>query len=107
MKTIFRTVIISALLAVTMTIANAGTKYEFTVTCQNRIFVVEWKTGDIDPGKEYLRVVTGTKNPSCSITDYNEARDKDLSKEEYSHEGGVINGIPFIGSILCKIFGCL
>jgi len=87
--------------------AYAGGTYLFSVTClQGESIVAEWKTGDIDPGKEYLRTVTGTKHPDCSIGDYNEATDGNRRKETYSHEGGVIQGIPFLGQILCGIFSC-
>ncbi|TIM76481.1 MAG: hypothetical protein E5Y58_05360 [Mesorhizobium sp.] len=39
----------------------------FHVSCADKN--VQWKTGDIDPGREYLRVVTGTNNLNCRITD--------------------------------------
>jgi len=83
-----------------------ATDYLFHVSCQNKLLVVEWNTGSVDPGKEYLRVATGTKYPSCAVADYNDARDKNLPRERYSHEGGVIAGIPFIGGIICSWFGC-
>ena len=55
-----------------LTTANtclAGGSYEFTVSCPNKHLVAEWNTGDIDPGKEYLRVATGQKFSGCSISD--------------------------------------
>ncbi len=58
------------------------------------------------PGKEFLRVSTGTKFPGCSTTDYNEATDSNLLRERYSHEVAVIQGIPLLGPIICGIFGC-
>lgn len=67
---------------------------------------MEWNTGSIDPGREYLRVVTGTKFPNCSISDYVDTNDGALPRERYSHEGGVISGVPFVGWIICGIFGC-
>jgi len=87
------------------TVCFAGTTYTFTVNCQNRSQVVEWGVGSIDPGKEYLRVVTGTKFPDCTVGEYNEATDKSLPKDRISHEGAVIQGIPLIGPILKGIFG--
>lgn len=67
--------------------AYAGGTYVFSVTCTSgESLVVEWRTGDIDPGKEYLRVATGQKHPSCSISDYNEATDAGRRKETYSHD---------------------
>lgn len=84
----------------------AGTIYEFTVSCSDKRLVVEWGVGDIDPGKEFLRVSTGTKYPGCSTTDYNPTTDSSLPRERYSHEAGVIQGIPLLGPIICGIFGC-
>lgn len=79
--------------------------YAFTVSCVDRHFVVEWGIGTIDPGKEYLRVMTGVRNPNCSITDYNPALDGHLPKDRYAGAGGVLQGTPPI-SILCGIFRC-
>lgn len=84
--------------------AQAGTTYVFTVTCASSAQVVEWGVGDIDPGKEFLRVSTGTHYPDCSITDYNE-RDAGLPRVRYSHEEAIIQGIPILGPILEGIFG--
>lgn len=84
----------------------AGTTYIFTVSCQDRSLVVEWGVGDIDPGKEFLRVSTGTKFPGCSVSDYNDARDQNLPRERYSHEAAVIQGVPLLGPIICGILGC-
>jgi hypothetical protein len=80
--------------------------YLFHVSCSSKKFVVEWKTGDVDPGREYSRFATGTKFPDCQISDYNPESDADLPRERYSHEGGIIAGIPFIGQVLCVIFDC-
>lgn len=84
----------------------AGTTYTFTITCPDRSQVVDWGVGDIDPGKEYLRVTTGTKFPGCGVTDYNDVTDRHLPRDRYSHEGAVIQGVPLIGPIYCGIFGC-
>lgn len=83
-----------------------ATDYLFHVSCQNTNLVVEWKTGDIDPGREFLRVSTGTKYPNCMVSDYDETHDGDLPREKYEHVAGVIAGIPLIGSIICYFFGC-
>ena len=85
--------------------AAHATDYKFHVGCADRNFVVHWATGVIDPGQEYLRVITGTKNPGCSIGDYNGARDAHLPVERHSDGGGIIQGIPGIG-IICGIFKC-
>jgi hypothetical protein len=82
-----------------------ATTYSFTVSCQANRFVQEWDTGAIDPGKEYLRVATGTKNPNCSVSDYNPATDGGLPKNVASGVGGVIQGIPPV-PIICGIFHC-
>ena len=72
-----------------------GASYKFTVRCQNGTAkVVEWKTGDIDPGKEYLRVATAEAN--CGVTDFDPASDSGLPVETRSHEGGVVSGIAGI-----------
>jgi len=83
-----------------------ATDYRFHVSCQTGPFVVLWSTGAVDPGKEYLRVVTGTKNPNCQVSDYNSAQDARLRVDRYSDAGGVVAGIPFVGPIICGIFGC-
>ena len=85
--------------------ANATT-YRFAVSCSNRRLVAEWDTGTVDPGKEYLRVTTGTKFANCSVTDYDATRDASLPVEKYSGATGVIEGIPLLGPILCGIFNC-
>lgn len=93
------------LLSICAAPANA-TDYLFHVSCDEKRFIAEWNTGSIDPGREYLRTVTGTKFPECSVRDYNAETDGDLPRERYSHEGGVVQGIPFVGPILCGIFNC-
>ena len=96
---------IAGVLATMHIVPAEAREYRFHVSCPNKALVVEWGIGAIDPGKEYLRVTTGTHYPGCSISDYNEARDKDLPKERHSDAGGVIKGIPLIGPILKGIFG--
>jgi hypothetical protein len=71
-----------------------ATSYLFTVSCESKRFVADWETGTIDPGKEYLRAATGTKNAGCMVGDYNESADKNLPRERYSDVGGVIQGLP-------------
>jgi hypothetical protein len=85
--------------------SSQATDYKFHVSCQQRSFNVIWKTGTIDPGKEYLRVVTGTRNAGCSIGDFNEATDGGLPTDEYSGAGGVLQGTPPV-AIICGIFHC-
>ena len=102
-----RTIVLTVFIATCIVASSAAaTDYLFHVGCSNRQLVAKWSTGTVDPGKEYLRTVTGTKFPDCSITDYDSTRDAGLPVETYSHEGGVIAGIPFVGSIICGIFGC-
>ena len=85
--------------------AHAGTNYKFTVTCPNKQLVASWNTGDIDPGKEFLRVSTGTNHPGCSIADFNPSRDGRLPVEVYSGATGVVQGIPLLGPILGRLLG--
>lgn len=85
--------------------AMAGTTYKFTITCGNRSGVAQWNTGDIDPGKEYLRVATGTNNPGCSVSDFNPASDGWMPVTTYEGPAGVVQGIPLVGQVLENIFG--
>jgi hypothetical protein len=87
-------------------VSASATDYLFHVSCSDKRLVVEWQTGTVDPGREYLRVATGTKFPNCVVSDYNELRDSQLPRERYSHEGGVIQGIPLLGTLLCWLFSC-
>lgn len=84
--------------------AHAGGVYKFSVTCPNKALVAQWNTGDIDPGREFLRVSTGTNHPGCSVTDYQPGRDDGKPVEVYSGAPAVVQGIPLLGSILGKIF---
>lgn len=87
-------------------IGPAGaTEYRFHVSCSDKNFVVVWRTGDVDPGREYLRTATGMKNANCSISDYNQATDERLPVDIYEGGEAVIYGFPPV-SILCGIFGC-
>src|SRR5262249_26622823 len=79
-------------------------EYRFHVSCPDKVLVVEWGIGAIDPGKEYLRMTTGTKYPGCSVTDSDDARDARLPKERHSDAGGVLVGIPLLGPLLSHIF---
>jgi hypothetical protein len=84
-----------------------ATDYKFAVSCQYDRFAILWQTGDIDPGREYLKFTTGTKYPDCSVSDFDQARDGNLRvADRFSHEGGVISGVPLIGTVICGIFGC-
>lgn len=70
------------------------TDYKFTVRCPNGTAkVIIWKTGDIDPGKEYLRLVTGTANPDCTVQDYNPAQDYAFPVEEKEGGGAIWDGL--------------
>lgn len=66
--------------------------YEFTVNCSSGSKVVQWGIGEIDPGKEYLRVATGTNNPGCGISDYVPSRDSHLPVERHDGAGAVFQG---------------
>lgn len=85
--------------------SSGATSYLFTVSCEGKRFVADWETGTVDPGKEYLRVATGTKNAGCLVADYTPARDKNLHRERYSDVGGVVQGFPPV-VIICAIFHC-
>lgn len=69
-----------------------GASYKFTLRCEDgTASVVEWKTGDVDPGKEYLRVAT--QKPGCGVKDFDPVMDNGLPVETRSHEGAVVSGI--------------
>jgi hypothetical protein len=81
-----------------------ATEYRFHVSCQSRSTVAVWNTGDVDPGREYLRFVTGLKNPNCSIGDFNQSLDANLPVEKLSGWEAVIQGsVPIIGLILMGV----
>jgi hypothetical protein len=95
----------AAALALLSAASWAGTTYKFTVGCQSQQLVAQWNTGDIDPGREFLRVSTGTKYSGCTVSDFNAARDGRLPVEVFSGPTGVVQGIPLLGPILGKVFG--
>jgi hypothetical protein len=96
-----------AVLPIFLATPAGATTFLFHVSCESgQPFVAEWDTGSVDPGKEYLRVATGIKFPNCGVSDYDDRRDKNLHRERYSAEGGILQGIPLVGTIWCGIFGC-
>jgi len=105
MKTLKTLIAVAAISFVAIGNAHAGGTYKFVVYCQNQQSVAQWNTGDIDPGKEFLRVSTGTKYPGCSVGDFVAWRDGHLPVETFSGPSGVVQGIPLLGPILGKIFG--
>jgi hypothetical protein len=98
MKAKFKAIMISVITLsssiVFQSSAHAGTTYNFTVTCQHQRVIERWETGDIDPGKEYLRMITGTKYPGCSVGEFNPYTDGALPVNRHSDIGGVIDGLP-------------
>jgi hypothetical protein len=100
-----RRALVGLLIAGTLVTAPAqASTYKFNVVCESQKKVVEWKTGAIDPGREYLRVITGTKNPNCQVSDYGPA-DGALPTEKHSHEGAILQGLPPV-AIICALFRC-
>ncbi len=95
------------LMSFAATSASAGGKYHFTVSCPDKEVVVEWRTGDLDPGREYLRVATGTNYPGCSVGNYDPRTDSKLRRERHSHAGGVVTGLKPVVTIVGAIFGGL
>ena len=100
------TIVVSSQIILFSEVAHAGTTYTFTASCQDarRSRVVIWGVGDVDPGKEFLQVSTGTNFLNCSITDYVEVTDQHLPREHYRHAEAFWKGIPLIGTLLCKFF---
>jgi hypothetical protein len=76
-----------------------ATDYNFKVSCQDRIFVEMWRTGDIDPGKSYFLGQTHMRNPGCNVDDFNSATDG--ARPKVIHEGGeaLVKSLPIIGWI--------
>ena len=105
MKKFMKAAVVVAMLAGSAP-AFAGGTYKFTITCSNGgVGVAEWRTGDIDPGKEYLRVATGTNNPGCSISDFDANRDGWAPVTVYEGPAAIPQGIPLLGTILENVFG--
>lgn len=77
-----------------------ATDYKFRVSCAAKQSVAEWNTGDIDPGREFLRVVTGLDNPNCSISDFNPEMDGRLPVESFSDWGAIVKGTLSVFKIL-------
>ncbi|MBS0250955.1 MAG: hypothetical protein JSR78_07805 [Proteobacteria bacterium] len=83
--------------------ANAS-EYKFRVSCGTGAHVEKYSTGIVDPGKEYWRVVAGTANGGCSVSDYN---DSDAGLPENEHHGAEAGGQavkPLIPLILPFLF---
>jgi hypothetical protein len=101
--------LLTAYFLITMTTLLNGssrahaTSYLFTVSCESRRFVVDWETGSVDPGREYLRAATGTKNAGCMVGDYSAARDSKLPRDKYSDWGGVLQAFPPV-FFFCGLF---
>lgn len=103
----FSKCLMTAVAVLQLLTAPAGaTEYRFHISCQSRSTVVVWNTGSVDPGREYLRFVTGLKNPNCSVSESNEVVDRNLPVEKLSNWEGVIQGTaPIIGLILMGLGG--
>lgn len=107
MKKLLKKVITGAVIAAgLMSGASGGTVHAFTVTCPNNALVVEWAVGDIDPGKEFLRAVTGNNFPGCSVNDY-QPGDAALPRIHHGHEQTLLAAAPLIGSIIGSIVGSM
>lgn len=82
----------------------SSTSYAFTVNCPYGSRVVDWRTGAIDPGREYLRVAIGMEHAGCSVSDFDPVRDQGLDREVVSAEAAVLRGVPLLGTIV-SMFG--
>lgn len=80
-----------------------ATSYKFTVSCEHQRLVVEWRTGAIDPGREALRVSTGSNYPNCSVSNYNHASDSSLPVQVNQGAVGVVQGIPLVGEVIKEV----
>jgi hypothetical protein len=74
-----------------------ATEYLFQVSCPGGTLFVRWKTGDIDPGREYLKFATGTHHWDCSVSDYDGALTSSDIVEVHEGSMAIVSGIPFIG----------
>lgn len=77
--------------------AQARIPYRFHVSCPEKEFVLEWRTGDIDPGREYLRLASGTNNPGCDIANFDATRDDGLPVVVLKGEKGILKGLSPLG----------
>ncbi|SCB37481.1 hypothetical protein [Rhizobium hainanense] len=94
-----RTILFTSAMLLLAGSTNA-TDYKFRVSCAAKRSVAEWNTGDIDPGREFLRVVTGLDNPNCSISDFNPEMDGRLPIERFSDWGAILKGTLSVFKIL-------
>ena len=83
---------------------SQATEYKFRVDCAGQQHVISWVTGDLDPGREYLKVVTGTQSPNCTVADFDQQLDGHLTVID-TKEGGaaIVSGIPFLGGIIADL----
>jgi len=83
----------ATMIAVLLLGGTAGAmSYSFRVSCASGRSVVQWAIGDVDPGREFLRVATGLRSPNCSVSDYNPALDATLPVERLSDWEAVLQG---------------
>lgn len=85
------------------TTSASATSYKFTVTCQAATQVIEWKTGAIDPGREALRVSTGSNFPDCSVSDFNPTTDANLPVQVNEGAVAVVQGVPLVGEVAKEV----
>ena len=77
------------------------TIYRFTLTNQSGMKrVVEWRIGDVDPGKEVLKASTGSNNPDWTVSDYNADTDSNLDIEIHEGAGAVGAAVPIVGGVI-------
>jgi len=83
-----------------------STTYLFTVTGGQIHQIIEWDCGDIDPGKEYLRVATGGLYGFNTVSDYNPDMDAALPRVVFAYENGVLQGLEAIpAAVITTAFG--
>ncbi len=86
--------------------AGAAT-YLFHLSCTDRVFVAQWDTGLLDPGRENIRRRLLAQFPRCLVSGYDDPRDNDLPKEKYGGgQGKILEDVPVVGRVLCGFLGC-
>ncbi|RST86725.1 hypothetical protein EJC49_09135 [Aquibium carbonis] len=82
----------------------AATTYYFSVACPTGRSVEAWVVGDIDPGREYLRVATGINNEGCSISDASDFDKQTYPIKELRGWEAAYKAVPLVGPLLWDWF---
>lgn len=85
--------------------ADAAT-YLFHLSCVDRLSVVQWETGVVDPGRDAMRQETVRRFPNCLASTFVASRDANLPVQVIATGIGPLQGVPVIGPLVCNVVGC-